>query len=212
MNGVRLAKICGVRDLQAIEAARRGGASHIGFVFERRSLRHLTPAEAGALAPQCEGLIRVGLFVDAADDVMAAAAGNIDAFQLHGAESPARALEVKARFGKPVWKALGVARRTDIAAASDWRGIADLVLLDAKPAEARELPGGRGVRFDWELLRGAHIPLPWGLAGGLTAANVGEAIAATGAPLVDTSSGVEDAPGEKNPQKIEAFMNAVRSA
>ena len=205
-------KVCGVRTPEPLEAAIAARATHAGFVFFPPSPRHLRPAEAAGLASRAGPLLRVGLFVDADDALIdaAVAAARLDVLQLHGAEPTARVAALKARTGLPVWKAVPVRTRADIAATAAWRGVADLVLLDAKPPPGAALPGGNGVRFDWSLLADVRPPMPWGLSGGLDPANVGEAIRATGAPLVDVSSGVEDAPGVKSPAKIAAFCEAVR--
>ncbi|WP_280164136.1 phosphoribosylanthranilate isomerase, partial [Escherichia coli] len=155
----------------------------------------------------------VGLFVDADDAVFADAlvAAKLNALQLHGSESPERVAQLRARFGKPVWKALPVASASDVARAAAYAGAADLILFDAKTPKGA-LPGGMGLAFDWSLLAGYRGALPWGLAGGLNPTNVAEAIARTGAPLVDTSSGVESAPGVKDTDKITNFAFAVRLA
>jgi phosphoribosylanthranilate isomerase len=208
-------KICGISTPAALDAAITGRADYCGLVFFAPSPRNVTPAIASALAARSAGAIRrVGLFVDADDALLAegVAAGRLDAVQLHGSETPARAAAIRARFGLPVWKALAVAKASDITAAEQWRGVADLVLYDAKTPRGAALPGGMGLRFDWGLL--AHRPrgIAWGLAGGLSPANVAEAIRQTGAALVDTSSGVERAPGDKDPELIRQFCEAARAA
>jgi phosphoribosylanthranilate isomerase len=211
---VTLIKICGVTDRAAVEASAAGGADYIGFVFFEGSPRHLGFAQAEALASACPArLRRIGLFVDADDALLerAIAAGRLNGVQLHGNEAPARAAEVGGRFGVEVWKAIGIAARADVARAQSYRSAATRVLFDAKPAPSAERPGGLGVRFDWRLLAGAEIGMNWGLAGGVDASNVAEAIAATGAPLVDVSSGVEYAPAVKSPAKIRDFCQAVRA-
>ncbi|MBV7257560.1 phosphoribosylanthranilate isomerase [Pacificimonas sp. WHA3] len=205
------AKICGIRTPGALHAARMAGASHVGFVFFPKSPRNITLGEARGLSAAADGMMRVGLFVDADDDLLAAAAPMLDILQLHGGESPAHVQAVKSRHDRPIWKALGISTRADLRAAEAYRGAADMLLLDARPPEDSDRPGGCGVRFDWQLLKDARPDMPWGLAGGLTPENVAEAITATGAPLVDTSSGVEDAPGQKSAAKIAAFMEAVHS-
>lgn len=211
------AKICGVRTPDALLAAAAGGASHVGFVFVAASPRAVTPGEAGALAARApERLGRVGLFVDATDEEVVAAVrtARLTAVQLHGRETAERVAALRTRLpvGVELWRAVGVATRAEAeAAARQWRGLADRLLLDAKPPPGAALPGGNAVRLDWAMLGGFAPPLPWALAGGLTPANVGEAIAATDAPMVDVSSGVEDAPGMKSPQKIAAFLAAVRA-
>lgn len=205
-------KICGVTDAAALDAAIAAGADHVGLVFFPASPRFLAPGDARALAGRAEGRIgRVGLFVDPDDAALAAgvAIGSLDAIQLHGDESPERVAQIRARFGVPVWKVVPVASAEDIARAERYRGAADLILFDARTPKGA-LPGGMGLRFDWSLLAAYRGPLPWGLAGGLTPGNVAEAVRVTRAPLVDTSSGVENAPGSKDPNKIAAFCRAAR--
>lgn len=208
-------KICGISTVPTLEAVIAARASYAGFVFFARSPRHVSLETAAMLGAQAEGRIaRVGLFVDETDDVISAAiaAARLDALQLHGQESPARAAQLRARFGLPVWKALPVATAADVAHAGAYRGAADLILFDAKTPKGT-LPGGMGLVFDWGLLQGwsgAGFSAGWGLAGGITPANVAEAIARTGAPLVDCSSGVESAPGIKDPARIAAFCQAAR--
>ena len=205
-------KICGVTDAAALDAAIAARADHVGLVFFPASPRFLAPGDARALAGRAEGRIgRVGLFVDPDDAALAAgvAIGSLDAIQLHGDESPERVAQIRARFGVPVWKVVPVASAEDIARAERYRGAADLILFDARTPKGA-LPGGMGLRFDWSLLAAYRGPLPWGLAGGLTPGNVAEAVRVTRAPLVDTSSGVENAPGSKDPNKIAAFCRAAR--
>ncbi|WP_199554460.1 phosphoribosylanthranilate isomerase [Sandaracinobacteroides hominis] len=207
-------KICGITTPEALVAALSAGADAAGFVFFPPSPRALLPDQAQGLAARAPHLLKVGLFVDADDALLedAVAAGQLGALQLQGSEGPARVAELKARFGLPVWKAVGVKAAADIRAAERAFGGADLLLLDAKPPEGSSLPGGNGLRFDWRILLEARPAMAWGLAGGLTAETVAEAIARTGAPLVDVSSGVEDAPGVKNLAKIAAFVEAARRA
>ncbi len=205
-------KICGVSTVAAIDAAVRGGARYIGFVHFQRSPRHLSPAQLSNIAPRVPpGIGRVAVLVDADDITIDAliSAGSLTALQLHGRETPARAAEIRARTGLAVWKAIPVRTRADLAAGSAYEGAADMLLYDAKTPDGAALPGGMGMRFDWSLLAGHRPPLPWGLSGGLDPDNVAAAIRETGAPLVDISSGVEDAPGVKNVDKINAFCKAV---
>jgi len=207
-------KICGLTDASALDAAIRARADYAGFVFFPPSPRHLSLADAAALSARAAGRIaRVGLFVDAPDETIAEAlaAARLDVLQLHGKEPPERAAQVRARFGLPVWKALPVITRDDVARADLYAGAADLVLFDAKTPGDASRPGGMGLSFDWSLVAGWKGPLPWGLAGGLTPENVAEAVRLTAAPLVDTSSGVESEPGRKDEGKIAAFARAVRS-
>ena len=207
-------KICGIATAAALDAAVEAGADHVGLVFFPPSPRAVSLADASALTDRAGDAIgRVGLFVDAQDRAIADAveAGRLTALQLHGKETPERAGHLRARFGLPVWKALPVAKASDVEAAERYRDAADLVLFDAKTPNGAALPGGMGLRFDWSLLAARPKGMRWGLAGGLSPANVAEAVAATGAPLVDTSSGVETAPGAKDADLIRAFCQAVRS-
>ena len=208
-------KICGVSTIEAIDAAVRGQARHIGFVHFAKSPRHLTPARLALIAPRVQaGVGRVAVLVDTDDATIDALidAGGLTALQLHGRETPARAAEIRQRTGLPVWKAIPVRTAADLAAGAAYAGAADMLLYDAKPPEGAALPGGMGLRFDWALLAGHRPPLPWGLSGGLDPDNVAAAIRETKAPLVDVSSGVEDAPGVKNVDKINAFCKAVAAS
>lgn len=213
MNRTKI-KICGISTPEALDAAIQARADYIGFVFFPPSPRNLVPEEAARLSCRADRHVKkVGLFVDADDRIISEAcnATNLDILQLHGKESPARSAQIKQRFGLPVWKALPVASASDISRSADYQDVADLVLFDAKtPGGA--LPGGMGLVFDWALLSSHRTKSPWGLAGGLTPDNVAEAIRATGAALVDTSSGVESAPGVKDVDKIAAFCEAARNS
>jgi len=205
------AKICGLSTPETVDAAIRGGASHVGFVFFPRSPRDIVPEQAGQFAtPGPVG--RVGVFVDPDDALLAhaVAGARLTGVQLHGDESPERVAAVKARLGVEVWKAVPVRTRADLDAAQAYRGAADRILYDAKTPKGT-LPGGMGLRFDWALLDGFAHPLPWALSGGLDAGNVAEAAGVTGARLVDVSSGVESAPGVKDVERIAAFLKAVAS-
>ncbi|HKR91591.1 phosphoribosylanthranilate isomerase [Novosphingobium sp.] len=207
-------KICGISTPGALEAAIRARAAYVGLNFFPKSPRFVSPRQAAELSKRAEGRVRrVGLFVDADDDALAQfiAATQLDGLQLHGSESPERTAQVRARFGLPVWKALSVASADDVAHAHAYAGAADLILFDAKTPKGA-LPGGMGLSFDWSLVAQRKGAVAWGLAGGLTPENVAEAVALTGAPLVDTSSGVESAPGIKDEGKIAAFCAAVQRA
>lgn len=205
-------KICGISTPDTLEAAIAARAEHVGFVFFPPSPRALTPAQAAPLGARAAGLVgRVGLFVDADDALIAeaVAAARLDTIQLHGSESPERAAQVRACFGLPVWKALAIAAPGDVDKAHAYAGAADLVLFDAKTPKGT-LPGGMGLAFDWSLVAHWKGPVAWGLAGGLNPANVAEAVGLTGTTLVDTSSGVESAPGVKDADLIAAFCRAAR--
>src|SRR5918997_325326 len=211
-----LVKICGVNSLDALDAALAAGADMVGLVRFPKSPRHLGLAEGRALSAQARGkALRVALVVDADDAALAETieALDPDLLQLHGSETPARVAEIRARFGRPVMKALGIAAREDLAAIEAYRAVADRLILDAKPPAAAEaLPGGNGLAFDWRLVAGLDPGKPVMLSGGLDAGNVAAAIALTRVRAVDVSSGVERRPGEKDPEKIEAFVKAARAA
>lgn len=207
-------KICGITTAETLEATIAARADYVGFNFYPPSPRYLAPREASVLGAQAAGrILRVGLFVDAADDPIAeaVAAASLDVLQLHGDETPERAARLRARFGLPVWKVIPVAGADDLRRAAAYREAANLILFDAKTPKGT-LPGGMGLSFDWSLLAADKGVLPWGLAGGLTPENVAVAIAATDAPLVDTASGVESAPGIKDAAKIAGFCTAARGA
>ena len=207
-------KICGISTPETLDAVLDAQTDHVGFNFFPPSPRHLGLVEASALAARAGSRIsKVGVFVDPDDAALrdAILAAKLDAVQLHGDESPARSAAVRAQFGLPVWKVIPVATASDVVRAQAYTDAADFILFDAKTPKDAQLPGGMGLRFDWGLLSGIRMSLPWGLAGGLSPTNVAGAIAATGAPLVDTSSGVESAPGLKDMDKIAAFCKAARS-
>lgn len=204
------AKICGINDAAAMEAAAQGGAAYIGLNFYPPSPRAVSAGKAGELAALAGEALKVGLFVDPDDALLEAtlAAVPLDIIQLHGQESPARVATIRRRFTLPVMKAIKLAAADDLAEAGRQQEIADRLLFDAKaPKEmAGALPGGNALAFDWRLLAGKRWERPWMLSGGLTAGNLAEAVAVTGAKAVDVSSGVEVAPGRKDPKKIAEFL------
>ena len=208
-------KICGLTrpaDLAAVAAA---GATYAGFVHFPKSPRHLDAAALAALAVEAPpGLCKVLLTVDADDALLDALleAAPIDMLQLHGRESPERVAALRARHGLPVMKAVGVADETDLPALAEAARAADQLLVDAKPPRGAALPGGNGLAFDWRLLSGRRIGVPWMLAGGLTPENAAEAVRLTGARQLDVSSGVEARPAEKDPARIGAFLAAASEA
>ena len=209
-------KICGLNQPEPLEAALAGGADMVGFVFFEKSPRHVDLALARRLAALVGGRAqKVALVVDADDARIAAIVEALapDWLQLHGAEPPERVAALR-RFRLPILKAIGVAEPADFVRASAYETVADRLLFDAKPPKGDALPGGNGLTFDWTLIRdhaGALARKDWLLSGGLHAENVGEAIRLTGAPGVDVSSGVEQAPGEKSVDKILAFLAAARA-
>ena len=209
-------KICGLTRTADVEAVAEAGAHYAGFNFFPRSPRFVTPAQARALALAAPvGLARVGLFVDAEDAAIDAvlAEAPLDMLQLHGHETPERVRDLKARHGLPVIKVVGVAGPEDLDAITTYGRVADQILVDAKPPKGAVLPGGNGLAFDWALVAGRkYWPVPWMLAGGLTPANVAEAVRRTGARQVDVASGVESAPGVKDAALIAAFCAAAQGA
>jgi phosphoribosylanthranilate isomerase len=208
-------KICGLREPAQVIAAAEAGARYVGFVFFPKSPRHLELSDAVALAAHVPpGICKVALTVNADDAALDAltVAVPLDMLQLHGSESPARVAEVKARYGLPVMKAIGVGERADLAQLDLYAGVADQILVDAKPPKGADLPGGNGLAFDWTLLQGRVWRSPWMLAGGLAPENVAEAIQRTGARQVDVSSGVESSAGVKDPALIRALVSAAQNA
>lgn len=212
MTDIRV-KICGLRTVQDVLAVAQAGAAYAGFVFFPKSPRHLTIEQARELALAAPvGLAKVALTVDADDATLDAIveAMPLDMLQLHGHESPDRVADLRARYGLPVMKAVGVADEGDLAAVFDYSLVADQILVDAKPPKNATLPGGNGLSFDWRLVAQRRWLRPWMLAGGLTPENVAEAIRLTNARQVDVSSGVESAPGVKDAARIAAFLQAAR--
>jgi phosphoribosylanthranilate isomerase len=207
-------KICGLTDAAGIAAAAHAGATYVGFVFFAKSPRNVVLEQARALALDVPvGVAKVALVVDPDDATLDALLAHvpIDMLQLHGHETPARVAAVRSRYGLPVMKAVGVADAHDLAQIEAYALVADQLLIDAKPPQNAALPGGNGLSFDWRLLAGRTWSCPWMLAGGLTPANVAQAIALTGARQVDVSSGVESAPGVKDGVQIAAFVRAAQS-
>lgn len=209
-------KICGLRTRSALDAALAARADYVGLVFFAKSPRNVSVADAAALAAQARGKARsVALLVDADD----AAIGEIvhtvapDILQVHGSETPTRVAEIKRLSGLPVMKVIKVATEADVAEASAYRDVADMLLFEAKapPDLKNALPGGNGVTFDWRIL-GNWRDRWYMLSGGLTPANVADAIRLTGTRAVDVSSGVEKSPGEKDPGLIADFIRAAKAA
>lgn len=208
-------KICGLKTQDTLEAALAAGADMVGFVFFPPSPRHLGLEGARVLGEQVRGrALKVALSVDADNETLGAivAALQPDVLQLHGRETPERVAVVRSRFGLPVMKALPIAIRADVAPARSYARVADRLIFDARAPQDASRPGGLGKPFDWQLLAGLDVPVPFMLSGGLDASNVAEALSVTNAPGVDVSSGVERAPGEKDADKIRAFIAAARAA
>jgi len=208
-------KFCGLTRPEDVAVAAEVGAAYMGLVFYRRSPRNVSFEVARALAGQAPpGLTKVALTVDADDAMLTALleAVPVDIVQMHGGETPERVAQVKALTGLPVMKAVGVAGPGDVAELDTYGRVADMLLLDAKPAAGADLPGGNGLSFDWHLIAGRRWTVPWLLAGGLTPGNVGDAVRLTGARQVDLSSGVESAPGVKDPARMRAFAETLQSA
>ncbi|HEY1309920.1 MAG TPA: phosphoribosylanthranilate isomerase [Pseudolabrys sp.] len=210
-----LVKICGLTTPQALDVALESGADLVGFVFFPPSPRNLGLEAARALGERVKGRAgKVALTVDAGDETLAAIVDALkpDMLQLHGGEPPERVTELRKRFDLPVMKALPIAERKDLARVNLYKKIANRLIFDARAPQDATRPGGLGQPFDWNLLKGIDPGIPYMLSGGLDAGNVAEALRITRAPGVDVSSGVERAPGEKDPDKIRAFIRAARAA
>lgn len=208
-------KICGLSTPATVDAAVQAGARYVGFVFYPPSPRAVSVDLAGQLARRLPtGVRSVGLFVEPSDDELDDTLSKVplDLIQLHGGELPARVAEVRRSVSIPVMKAIRVATSEDVAEAEAYQAAADRLLFDAKPPKTvASLPGGNGLAFDWSLLAGRRWSVPWMLSGGLTVDTVAAAVARTGAPAVDVSSGVEDRPGAKSVAKIRAFVAAAQA-
>lgn len=210
MSGVQV-KICGLTTREAVITAQEGGADYIGFVFFPRSPRHLSPSHAAELAAIVPSLHSVAVLVSPSDDEIH---NLLSAFpptflQLHGEETPERVAAIRSRFALPVIKALSIRTEQDLVQVTEYEKVSDMLLFDAKAPAG--LPGGNGVSFDWTLLSGRHFAKPWFLSGGLSEANVSDALRITNAPLVDVSSGVESTPGVKDLRLIRNFITLAKS-
>src|SRR5580698_8268125 len=210
-----IVKICGLATPDALDVALDAGADMVGFVFFPPSPRNLSFKTAAALESRVRGRAKkVALSVDADDTLLSYIVDALgpDILQLHGNEQPLRVAAIKARFNLPVMKAIPVETKSDLAAIARYAAVADRLLFDARAPREATRPGGLGQPFDWHLLENLDPGIPFMLSGGLDAGNVGEALRITRAPGVDVSSGVERAPGEKDPDKIRAFIRAARAA
>ena len=211
-NPVRV-KICGVTSQQLMRDVGNAGAQYAGLVFFEKSPRNLSLDKARSIALEAPtGLAKVALVVNPSDRFLDSLTTTVplDMIQLHGSETPQRVSEIKQKTGLPVMKAIGVAEQDDLKKLDVYSTVADQLLVDAKPAKDAILPGGNGSAFDWSLLQGRRWTGPWMLAGGLNPENVAQAIAITGTQQIDVSSGVEIRPGEKDKQKINAFVRAAQ--
>jgi phosphoribosylanthranilate isomerase len=207
-----MVKICGLTTMATLDAALQGGASHVGLVFFPKSPRDVTLDKAAALATHARGKAKVvGLFVNPDPDYIDAVRSvvRLDIIQLHGDERPGLVSRIGSAHGLEIWKAIAVQTAQDVREGRKYLGSAQRLLYDAKPPAGAPLPGGTGQRFDWRILTGVSHALPWALAGGLTADTLREAVALTGATMLDVSSGVESAPGIKDVDKINAFLKAA---
>ena len=210
-----IVKICGLSTRETLDATLQAGADMVGFVFFPPSPRHIDLDTARSLGKQAKGrAVKVALSVDADDALLA---NSIDALQpqilqLHGKETVARIRDIKQKFGLPVMKAIAVETAADLAVLPGYAAVCDRILFDAKPPRDATRPGGLGEPFDWHLLEGLRLPVPFLVSGGLDAGNVAEAVRVTRAGGVDISSGVESAPGIKDPDMIRAFIRAARAS
>ena len=203
-------KICGLNTPAAVKAAVKGRAAYIGFVFFEASPRAVAPDTMATLCvPVPKTVKKVGLFVNASlgDIAVAVSTGSLDMLQLHGSETPGMVAEVKSKFSLPVMKAIAIANEEDVAKARTYEIYADMLLFDAKPPEGASRPGGNALSFDWALIADQDWRLPWMLAGGIDSANLAQAVQTSGATVIDVSSGVEDPPGFKNPEKITELLS-----
>jgi phosphoribosylanthranilate isomerase len=210
-----LVKICGLSTPETLDIAIEAGADMVGFVFFPPSPRNVSMAAAQELGARVRGrALKVALSVDADDALLGASIAALapDILQLHGRETPARVTAVKACFGLPVMKAIPVETAADLTAVATYAGVADRLIFDARPPREATRPGGLGRPFDWRLLENLDSPVPFMLSGGLDAGNVAAALGVTRAPGIDVSSGVESAPGVKDPDRIRAFVRAAREA
>jgi phosphoribosylanthranilate isomerase len=208
-------KICGLATPGALDVALDAGADMVGFVFFPPSPRNISYKTASVLEARVRGQAqKVALSVDADDTMLSYVVDALgpDILQLHGNESPLRVAAIKARFKLPVMKAIAVESKADLAAIARYAAVADHLLFDARPPRDATRPGGLGNAFDWQLLEKLNPGVPFMVSGGLNAGNVGEALRLTRTPGVDVSSGVERAPGQKDPDKIRAFIRAARDA
>ena len=207
-------KICGVSTPEAVRAAVDGGAAYLGFMFFPKSPRNIDPEAAARLTPpaRARGVKIVAVVVDPSDNEIDAIMASLapDLIQLHGKESPARLREIAQRTGCGIVKVLPISEASDVTAAKTYEPLVEHLMFETKPPRDAERPGGLGVPFDWSLLMGRRFERPWFLAGGLNPWNVAEAVMASGAPMVDVSSGVERGPGLKDPALITAFLDAAR--
>lgn len=209
------AKICGLSTEESVRAAINAGADYIGFVFYPKSPRNVSVNTAAKLAKIAgENVLKAGVFVNPTDELLKSVINevNIDIIQLHGNESVERVKFIRDKFDKKVMKAISVAGADDIKKAHDYENAADMLLFDAKPPADMDgaLPGGNGLAFDWQLIAGYQWPVDWMLSGGLNIDNVLEAIKISGATIVDVSSGLETTPGNKDINKINAFLNVLQ--
>jgi phosphoribosylanthranilate isomerase len=205
-------KICGLGRPEDVVACAK--AAYVGFVFFEKSPRHLSLGAAKSLAIKVPvGIAKVALTVNADDATLDQLLDTVplDMLQLHGTETPDRVVEVRQRYGLPVMKAVGIADESDLPALAEYGSVADQILVDAKPPRDADLPGGNGLTFDWRLIAGRRWAVPWMLAGGLTPDNVADAVRLTGATQVDVSSGVESAPGVKDPLRIASFIRSAQA-
>jgi phosphoribosylanthranilate isomerase len=210
-----IVKICGLSTPETLDVALDAGADMVGFVFFPTSPRNISFDVARALGKRVRGRAqKVALSVDAGDALLDAVVESLqpDLLQLHGKEQPARVATLQKHYGLPVMKAIAVEAKADLAAAADYAVIADRLLFDARAPRDAPRPGGLGKPFDWRLLENIDPGVPFMLSGGLDTGNLAEALRITRAPSVDVSSGVERAPGEKDPDKIRAFVRAAREA
>jgi len=207
-------KICGLKTIEAVDAALDGGASHIGFIFFNKSPRNIEPGQAAKLRDHIGKRAKtVAVTVNASQEVLDEIVETVhpDILQLHGSETPEKVAEIKSRYGLPVMKAFAIRTLEDMAASLKYSNVADILLFDAKPPKGSDLPGGNGVSFDWSLLANFNTEAPIMLSGGLNADNIIEALSIAHPEGVDISSGVESSPGVKDVELISQFLQIVNN-
>jgi phosphoribosylanthranilate isomerase len=209
-----LVKICGLSTRETLDVALQAGADMVGFVFFPPSPRHISLETARDLGKQAKGrAVKVALTVDADDATLAniVEALQPDILQVHGKETVARLRDIRQAFGLPVMKAMAVETAADLAPLPGYAAVADRILFDARAPKDATRPGGLGAVFDWHVLENLDLKLPFMVSGGLHAGNVAEAVRVTRAGGVDVSSGIERAPGIKDPEMIRNFIRAARA-
>lgn len=207
-------KICGIQNFEYIDICAQAGATYIGFVNFAKSPRHVEMAELKSLIDHTRNhsaLNSVVLSVNSSQaDIDKIASFEPDYIQLHGNETPKFCQNLKATTKLKIIKVISVEKLTDIESARQFENIVDIILFDTKAVEGADLPGGNGLPFNWDLLKGQKFQCQTMLAGGLNASNVGVAMQQSGIMQVDVSTAVEITRGNKDKALIEAFIQSAK--